>query len=59
MNLKYLSFTDKGNLLAKKLAETLGGESERCGEYHSLSEWTKENFYKAEGLVFEIGRAHV
>lgn len=52
MNLKYLSFTDKGNLLAKKLAETLGGESERCGEYHSLSEWTKENFYKAEGLVF-------
>lgn len=50
MKLAYLSFTEKGERLAKKLANTLGGEAERCEK--NLSEWTEKQFSKAEGLVF-------
>lgn len=52
MRLAYLSFTDRGEELARKLAEQLGGSVSRCGRGCSLSGWTERQFQEAEGLVF-------
>lgn len=64
MKLGYLAFTDKGYLLALRLAEALGGEACRCGRRDmscnivSLKEWTAKGFYSLDGLVF-VGAAGI
>lgn len=58
MKLMYLSFTERGERLAKSLAAELGGVAERCGEAVSLAEWTKKGFSEADGLVF-VGAAGI
>lgn len=53
MTVKYISFTDKGNVLANELSITLGGEVSRCGrEGVSLHEWTETCFASADALVY-------
>lgn len=58
MRLEYLSFTDRGEELARKLAERLGGTVCRCGREYGLSQWTKQCFQREEGLVF-VGAAGI
>lgn len=52
MRLRYLAFSDRGEALARRLAEALGGEASRCGRPASLGEWTGAAFREARGLVF-------
>ncbi|MBD5152427.1 MAG: cobalt-precorrin 5A hydrolase [Oscillibacter sp.] len=58
MQLTYLSFSDKGEALAARLAAALGGETARCGQPVSLDEWTSTAFRQARGLVF-VGAAGI
>lgn len=58
MKLMYLSFSDKGEALAARLAETLGGEPSRCGQPLTLGQWTQEAFSGADGLIF-VGAAGI
>ena len=58
MNLRYLAFSDRGEALAVRLAEALGGEASRCSRPLSLAEWTGEAFSQARGLVF-VGAAGI
>lgn len=58
MKRRYLSFTQNGNRLAKKLAEAIGGEAERCNEQHTLSEWTETYFHTADCLIY-VGAAGI
>ena len=52
MKLRYLAFSDRGEALAVRLAEALGGEASRCGRPLSLTEWTRDAFSQGRGLVF-------
>ena len=58
MHLTYLSFSDRGEALAVRLAAALGGEAARCGRPVSLDEWTSTSFGQAQGLVF-VGAAGI
>ena len=58
MKLRYLAFSDRGEALAGRLAEALGGEAFRCNRPFSLAEWTGEAFAQAQGLVF-VGAAGI
>lgn len=61
MNLAYMSFSDKGYKLAKKLAGKFGGAPCRCGRRESaggvsnvssLHKWTEEHFQSCDGIIF-------
>ena len=74
MRAEIISFTDHGAVLAQKLAEELPGRGISCGAWVkkkdavlpervqaltiSLKEWTKEQFAKADVLIF-IGAAGI
>ena len=58
MNIRLIAFTDRGFLLAQRLAEALPGEAERCGEIHSLQSWTEAAFPNAQALIF-VGAAGI
>lgn len=58
MNVKYISFTDKGNDLARFLSTHLGGQPSRCGQGVTLKEWTARSFAEADALVF-VGAAGI
>ena len=55
MNIRLISFTDRGAALAKLLAEALGGTADRGIK---ASEWTERYFGEAEALVF-VGAAGI
>ena len=48
----FLSFTDRGEALAEKLAEALGGESTRAGRDLDLRTWTEVAFRERAALVY-------
>lgn len=48
----YISFSDKGEALAHRLADALGGKACRCSRPLSLEQWTQRAFAEARGLVF-------
>ena len=50
--MKLISFTDRGQVLAEKLAQGLGGQAVRCGREQSLESWTRENFQTGNALIF-------
>lgn len=58
MTLRLISFTDRGQALAERLAMALQGESQRCGRPLSLPEWTRQSFEAADALVF-VGAAGI
>lgn len=58
MNIRLIAFTDRGFLLAQRLAESLPGEAERCGETRSLQSWTEAAFPNAQALIF-VGAAGI
>lgn len=47
-----IAFTDRGEALAEKLMESVGGTASRSGQPDSLRVWTKRNFSQAGALVF-------
>ena len=55
MNIRLISFTDRGEALAKLLAEALGGTADRGIK---VSEWTERYFGEAEALIF-VGAAGI
>ncbi|MBR3231568.1 MAG: cobalamin biosynthesis protein [Lachnospiraceae bacterium] len=55
MNIRLISFTDRGAALAKLLAEALGGTADRGIK---ASEWTERYFGEAEALIF-VGAAGI
>ncbi len=58
MRLAYLAFTDRGEALAHRLAEVLGGTVSRSGQPLKLHAWTAEQFPKSDGLIF-VGAAGI
>lgn len=58
MKLAFLAFTEKGKLLADRLAAALGGTAQRCNASCTLDTWTAEHFTKSDGLVY-IGAAGI
>ena len=52
MNVRCLSFTDRGQALAEDLAKVLGGKADRCGGDLSLSGWTADAFNSADAVIF-------
>lgn len=58
MIIRFLSFTDTGEQLARNLAAVLGGTSSRCSRQQSLDEWTQMGFREADALVY-IGAAGI
>ena len=52
MNLAFAAFTQRGQTLAQRLADTLGGTVTRCGKGHPLDAWTQANFACRDGLIF-------
>jgi len=55
---RLISFTDRGQRLAERLAEPLEGQTLRCGQGQSLADWTRENFRTGNALVF-VGAAGI
>lgn len=47
-----ISFTDRGQSLAERLARALDGQAVRCNREQSLDGWTQEHFQKGNVLVF-------
>lgn len=56
--IQIISFTDKGQRLAEKIADILDGQAVRCGAEHPLSEWTRSFFTKGNALVY-VGAAGI
>lgn len=52
MKIACLAFTDKGMALARRLAAALGGAAERCGQPHSLHQWTGLHFPQEDALLY-------
>ena len=52
MNLAFAAFTQRGQTLAQRLADALGGTVTRCGKDHPLDAWTQANFACRDGLIF-------
>ena len=53
-----ISFTDKGERLAEKIAGILEGRAVRCGAEHPLGEWTRDSFSKGNALIY-VGAAGI
>lgn len=53
-----ISFTDKGQRLAEKIADILEGQAVRCGAEYPLSEWTRNSFSKGNALIY-VGAAGI
>ena len=53
-----ISFTDKGQRLAEKIADILEGQAVRCSAEHPLSEWTRNSFSKGNALIY-VGAAGI
>lgn len=59
MTRAYLAFTEKGLILAQKLAESLPGRVTRCGHGGvSLADWTAQEFPRQDALIF-VGAAGI
>lgn len=58
MTVRLLAFTDRGQALAARLADALGGEAARCGGAVTLAGWTSDAFSHADALVF-VGAAGI
>lgn len=50
--MKYLTFTDRGQALAERLSQALGGQVNRFTPGFSMENWTAEGFQNREDLVF-------
>lgn len=50
--MKYLTFTDRGQTLAERLSQALGGQVSRFTPGFSMENWTAEGFQNREDLVF-------
>ena len=51
----YLAFSERGEQLASRLAEALGGTAQRAGGAVRLDEWTAERFARCRALVYVGG----
>ena len=58
MKIRLISFTDRGQILAERLAAELSGDAIRCGQPLSLQAWTEEAFEEADALIF-VGAAGI
>lgn len=58
MRIRVISFTDKGECLARSLAQSLGAQEMRCNQPMGLDEWTKDAFQNADALIF-VGAAGI
>ena len=58
MIVRLISFTDKGEALARKLADLLPGVADRCNTPEPLAPWTARWFAGADALVF-VGAAGI
>ena len=58
MDIRIISFTDRGAALAERLAEELPGQASRGGDGLSLKDWTAAAFPEADALVF-VGAAGI
>ena len=52
MQVRIISFTDRGQQLAESLADRLCGTATRCGRDCSLSEWVRDAFDSADALIY-------
>lgn len=52
MQVRIISFTDRGQQLAELLADRLCGTATRCGRDCSLSEWVRDAFDSADALIY-------
>ena len=52
MTLAFAAFTQRGEALARRLAEQFGGSVTRIDKGNSLTAWTAQAFTACEGLVF-------
>lgn len=50
--MKYLTFTDRGQALAQRLSQSLGGQVSRFTPGFSMEDWTADGFQRREALVF-------
>ncbi len=55
--IRIISFSDRGEALAQRLADALGGQADRAGK-GALAGWTREAFESAEALIF-VGAAGI
>lgn len=53
-----ISFTDRGQALAERLAQALNGRAVRCNQGQSLDGWTREHFQTGNALIF-VGAAGI
>ena len=58
MNIRLISFSDRGESLAEYLGEKLPGDAMRCGKPLSMEQWAQQAFPEADGLVF-VGAAGI
>ena len=52
MQVRIISFTDRGQQLAELLADRLCGTATRCGRECSLVEWVRDAFDSADALIY-------
>lgn len=52
MQVRIISFTDRGQQLAESLADRLCGTATRCGRDCSLAEWVRDAFDSADALIY-------
>ena len=52
MKMYFISFTDRGEQLAEKLADEFGAHSDRCNRPLGHMEWTEKAFKEADTIVF-------
>ena len=52
MQVRIISFTDRGQQLAELLADRLCGTATRCGRDCSLAEWVRDAFDSADALIY-------
>ncbi|MBQ9060443.1 MAG: cobalamin biosynthesis protein [Firmicutes bacterium] len=58
MKIGCIAFTDRGEALAKKITEALGGSTARSGRPQTVHQWTEENFKELDALVY-VGAAGI
>ena len=52
MQVRIISFTDRGQQLAESLADRLCGTASRCGKDCSLGQWVRNAFDSADALIY-------
>ena len=52
MQVRIISFTDRGQQLAELLSDRLCGTATRCGRDCSLGEWVRDAFDSADALIY-------